>query len=146
MCHAHQLDAARIVGTKAVSTTTMAGSPARLRHITSSNTPSGNVRAARPIVRVEPLRTRVANQPRAMAATVPAHTAVRNHDTTGRESVLASNVKIRTMSAMTLAMRPGTTARRPRTFRSRAAWLMDLRTFLFPSTTTVTRAPRQGMF
>jgi hypothetical protein len=65
---------------------TMARSPARLRHTTSSNTTSGTVRAALPIVSVEPLRTRVANQPRAMAATVPVQTTVPNHGTTGRES------------------------------------------------------------
>ena len=40
-----------------------------------------------------------------MAATVPVHNAVPNHGTIGRESVLAKNVKIRTMAAMTKAWR-----------------------------------------
>jgi hypothetical protein len=78
------------------------------------------------IVRIEPVRTLVATQPMAMAATIP--TAVPNHGTTGPESVIESKVKPRTRSTVTPEVKPGTTANRPRIFRSRAAWVMDLRT------------------
>jgi len=131
MPNAHQLDAARIVGTKAVSTTSIAGSPMRLRHTTSSNIPIENVTAPVPIARIEPLRIRVAHQPRATATTVPTHNAVPNHDTLGDGSVMESSLKTRTINAMTLAVRPGTTAKCLRSLKSRAAWLMDLTTFLF---------------